>query len=225
MISIKNIIVSDPDSGKIILNDVSLEVTEGELIYIKGENGSGKSSLLNAITGNPGLKIDSGEIYYNNTDITKLESAEISRLGIFLVNQMPIEIPGLSLREFLRIIYNIHHEKKLPVFKFKKLIAEIAQSINYPTELLERNLNEGFSGGERKKTEILQMLVVEPKVVLLDEVDSGLDKDSRKIIFNALKVYALQNPKTSWIIVSHYDELEEYLGPSRVFEMEAGKLV
>ncbi len=159
-------------------------------------------------------------------DITELEPNERSLLGLFLANQYPMEIPGVSLMSYLRLIYNSRRpkEEQLPVFKFRKLIEERAEIINYPKHLLKRNLNEGFSGGEKKKTEILQMLVLEPKYVMLDEIDSGLDRNSVKEVFSGLAKFKEAYPYTSFIIITHYDKVQEYLKPDFVHEMVDGQL-
>ena len=224
MIKIDNITVVEKNSGKTILQNINFKVKNGDAVFIQGENGSGKSTLLNTIMGEPSLKVISGNIVFNRKIVNKLELQERSKLGIFLANQIPIEIPGVSLREFLRIIYNIHHSSKLPVFKFKKILEEKAKLINYPTNLLNRNLNEGFSGGEKKKTEILQLILIEPKLILLDEVDSGLDKKSRLNIFKGLSSYKKANPKSIWIIVSHYNEIQDYFNITKRIILKNGKL-
>ncbi len=225
MFQVNNITVKEKDSENYILKNISFEIDKGEVLYIQGPNGSGKSTLLSSITGYPDLEITEGSVFLNDVLINDLSIEERSKKGIFLANQSPISIPGLSLREYLRIIYNIHHSEKLPVFKFKKILEEIAQKINYPFELLSRNLNEGFSGGERKKTEILQLLLINPKVVLLDEVDSGLDKKSREIIFKGLDEFKNHNPESIWVVISHYDEIEKYIKPSKFLKLEKGEQI
>lgn len=160
-------------------------------------------------------------------DITEAEPNERSLAGVFLATQYPVEIPGVNLMQYLRLIYNARRPEgeKLPVFKFRQLIKEKAAIINYPEHLLSRNLNEGFSGGEKKKTEILQMLVVEPRYVLLDEIDSGLDKESVKEVFGGLQHIHELYPNMSFVIITHYDRAQEYLQPDFVHTMKDGELI
>ncbi|BCX14254.1 MAG: ABC transporter ATP-binding protein [Candidatus Dojkabacteria bacterium] len=161
-----------------------------------------------------------------DVDLTEAEPSERSLVGVFLANQYPVEIPGVNLMQYLRLIYNVRKSEndKLPFFKFKQLVSERARLINYPEHLLKRNLNEGFSGGEKKKTEILQMLVCEPRYVLLDEIDSGLDKESVQDVFKGLSLFHKQNPKTAFIIITHYDRVKEFLNLDFEHEMVNGKL-
>lgn len=159
------------------------------------------------------FELDEKHLKISSLDITKLSPTTKSHLGIFLANQYPVEIPGVGLSSFLRTIYNIHQpkEEQLPVFKFKKLLEEICEDLNYPTELLKRNLNEGFSGGEKKKTEILQMLILQPRYIFLDEIDSGLDKTSTKQVFETIARFKQKHPNSSITVITHYDHLESYL--------------
>jgi Fe-S cluster assembly ATP-binding protein len=253
MLKIENLKVALTEEKKEIIHGVSLEIKPGEVHLLNGNNGSGKSTLVNAIMGNPAFETISGQIKVigetyssfiiqqiddesfegtNNNlndstiNLTNLEPNERSLLGIFLANQYPMEIPGVSLMSYLRLIYNSRRpkEEQLPVFKFRKLVEDRANIINYPKHLLKRNLNEGFSGGEKKKTEILQMLILEPRYVMLDEIDSGLDRNSVKEVFSGLSNFKQAYPKVSFIIITHYDRVQEYLKPDFVYEMVEGKL-
>ena len=253
MLKITNLQVSLAEEKKEILKGIDLHINQGEIHVLSGRNGSGKSTLVNTIMGNPAFEIKGGEIsieqetfekeifeefdsenykdfvHFKNgkydIKINELESNERSMLGIFLATQYPPEIVGVNLSNYLRLIYNKRRKEKLPVFKFKKVLEEKAEIINYPKELLQRNLNEGFSGGEKKKTEILQMLLLEPRYVMLDEIDSGLDKQAVKEVFEALKKVHIENPQTSFIIITHYDKYAEYLKPDYIHEMQSGKIV
>jgi Fe-S cluster assembly ATP-binding protein len=160
-------------------------------------------------------------------DLTGAEPNERSLAGIFLANQYPIEIPGVSLMQYLRLIYNVRKKdkEKLPFFKFKQLVKERAKIINYPLHLLKRNLNEGFSGGEKKKTEILQMILLEPRYILLDEIDSGLDKESVEDVYKGILDFSTEHPDSAFVIITHYDKVEKYLKPTHIHEMVDGKLV
>lgn len=185
---------------------------------------SPKSRVQSPNVQNPKSKLQNSNKKIN-LDLSEAEPDQKSLAGIYLASQYPIEIPGVNLTNFLRLIYNVRQAKDLPVFKFKKLLEEKARVINYPEHLLKRNLNEGFSGGEKKKTEILQMLVLEPRYVLLDEIDSGLDKHSVKEVFGGLASIKEVFPHTAFVIITHYDKAQEYLQPNYVHEMVEGKLV
>jgi Fe-S cluster assembly ATP-binding protein len=252
MLKINNLSVKLSENNKEILQGITIEINPGEIHLINGNNGSGKSTLVNAIMGNPSFEITKGSVTLENENysefvfeklknddeeivevinkdvinITNLEPNAKSLLGLFLANQYPMEIPGVSLTNYLRLIYNIRRskEEQLPVFKFRKLLEEKASLINYPKHLLARNLNEGFSGGEKKKTEILQMLILEPRYIMLDEIDSGLDRNSVKEVFEGLAKFKEINPKTSFIVITHYDKVQEYLKIDHTHEMESGKL-
>lgn len=248
MLRIEDIHINLTEGNQEIVKGVTLEFKPGEVHLLNGKNGSGKSTLVNTIMGNPVYTITSGSIKIineqysdfiiskldeelvdenKNIDLTSMEPNERALTGIFLANQYPIEIPGVSLSSYLRLIYNSRREKseQLNVYKFKNFLKSRAEIIQYPEALLQRNLNEGFSGGEKKKTEILQMLVLEPKYIMLDEIDSGLDKQSVKEVFEGLVKFKELFPKTCFIIITHYDKAQEYLKPDYVWEMAQGKLI
>lgn len=247
MLKVENLFVNLTEGNKEIVKGVSLEFNPGEVHFLNGKNGSGKSTLVNTLMGNPMYTVTSGSIKLKNEqssqfikskidnelidvegniDMTFMEPNERSLLGIFLANQYPIEIPGVSLSSYLRLIYNSRRAKEdqLNVYKFKQLLKERADIINYPVALLQRNLNEGFSGGEKKKTEILQMLILEPSYIMLDEIDSGLDKQSVKEVFEGLVNFQKIFKKSCFIIISHYDKVLEYLKPDYVHELSNGQL-
>jgi Fe-S cluster assembly ATP-binding protein len=244
MLKFKNLSVSLSSTNKEILKNINLEINPGEVHLLSGRNGSGKSTLVNTTMGNPSFEVTKGEITLVNEKYTreiiekidvefikdnsfilsKLEPNERSLLGIFLANQYPVEIPGVNLSSYLRMIYNTRRSKEnaLSVFKFKQLLEEKASLINYPLELLKRNLNEGFSGGEKKKTEILQMLILEPRYVMLDEIDSGLDKHAVKEVFEGLLKFKELFPKSAIIIITHYERFREYIQPDYIHEIDKG---
>lgn len=248
MLRINNIHINLTEGNKEIVKGVSIDFKPGEVHLLNGKNGSGKSTLVNSVMGNPTYKIVDGEISIigevfseftkskldeefvdkdGNITITSMEPNERSLSGIFLANQYPMEIPGVSLASYLRLIYNSRREKseQLNVYKFKQFLKQRAEIINYPENLLTRNLNEGFSGGEKKKTEILQMLILEPRYVMLDEIDSGLDKQSVKEVFEGLVNFKKIFKETCFIIITHYDKAQEYLKPDYIHEMSEGRLI
>jgi len=230
MLKITNLHAKLADENKEILTGVNLTVNSGEVHVIQGVNGSGKSTLAAVLTGHPGFKITEGTIELIGEDspetilLNDLEADQRALAGIFLANQYPMEIPGVNLSNFLRLAYNARQEKDVPVFKFRKLLKERAALINYPEHLLDRNLNEGFSGGEKKKTEILQLAVLEPRYAILDETDSGLDKQAITDVFNGINKIREMNPQMAFIVITHYEKVFDYIKPQFVHIMEAGKL-
>ena len=218
----KNLNVSTKDNLD-ILHNINLNVNEGEVVVIMGPNGSGKSTLANILMGNPNYKIDSGEIIYNNEKINELSPDERARKGIFLSFQYPAEISGVTISNFLRTALSSIKGEKISIISFKKLLREKMQMLKIDEKFADRYLNEGFSGGEKKKTEILQMFVLEPKLCILDETDSGLDVDSLKIVGEG--VNKLKDGKRSFLIITHYNRILDYIKPNRVYVMKKGKVV
>ena len=218
----KNLNVSTKDNLD-ILHNINLHVNEGEVVVIMGPNGSGKSTLANILMGNPNYKIDSGEIIYNNEKINELSPDERARKGIFLSFQYPAEISGVTISNFLRTALSSIKGEKISIISFKKLLRKKMQMLKIDEKFADRYLNEGFSGGEKKKTEILQMSVLEPKLCILDETDSGLDVDSLKIVGEG--VNKLKDGKRSFLIITHYNRILDYIKPNRVYVMKKGKVV
>ncbi len=221
MIEIKNLNVKS--GKKEILKGVNLKLVKGKAYVLMGPNGSGKTTLANVLMGNPKYKISSGEILFNKKNITKLPTNERAKKGFFLSFQFPVEIPGVTISNFLRTAYNSIKEKRISFLDFKRLLEEKARELNINKKFLERYLNENFSGGEKKKMEILQMLVLNPKFIILDETDSGLDIDSLKIISKAIKKFIDKN-KTI-LIITHHKKILDYIKPDKVFIMVDGKIV
>ena len=209
--------------GKDILFGINLNVNKGEVHVIMGPNGSGKSTLANALVGNPEYSIDGGEILLEGEKINKLEVDERAKKGIFLSFQIPQEIPGLSLFDFLKAAKEAVTGEKVSILKFHKQVKEKMEKIKFDASYLKRELNVGFSGGEKKKSEIIQMAVLEPKLAILDETDSGLDRDATKIVFESLK--AIKTKDSSLIIITHYNKVLEYLNPDFVYIIMEGKLI
>ena len=224
-LKIKNLNASI-DSTK-ILNDFSLNVEEGEIHAIMGPNGSGKSTLANVIAGNEDYTIDSGEIIFKDKNIFDFNIEERSHLGLFLAFQYPIEIPGVNITPFLRAALNSklknNNEKEIDNLNFSKLLREKASQLGIDIEMLKRPLNVGFSGGEKKRYEILQMSILNPALSIFDETDSGLDIDALKIVTDGIS--NLKNKNNSFIIITHYRKLLDYIKPDYVHVMKEGKII
>lgn len=235
-LQIKNLKVQA--GGKEILKGVNLEVRAGEVHVVMGPNGSGKSTLANVIAGNPMYKVHSGQITVNGKNITKLSPDKRAKLGIFLGFQNPIEIPGVSVFNVIRKASSnqkpeIKKKKtrigQLPignsVSAFRQELLEYASSLKLSNDHLSRSFNEGFSGGEKKRNEILQMLALSPKLVILDEIDSGLDVDGLKLVAGALKKFTIDNPQSSLILITHYARILKYIKADFVHVMTDGQIV
>lgn len=223
ILNVKDLAVKVGDKN--ILNGVNLQVDAGEIHAIMGPNGSGKSTLAQFIAGNPGYLVDGGEVVFDGENIVDMVPNERAKLGIFLSFQYPLEIPGVNVASFLRMIYNKRFGENVSPVKFRGLLEEKMKLIDMKSEFSERYLNEGFSGGEKKGMEILQMLVLEPKLVILDEVDSGLDVDALKSVANGVNWLRRKNPETAFIIITHYARILNYIKPDRVHIMQNGKIV
>jgi Fe-S cluster assembly ATP-binding protein len=225
ILSIKNLAASV--DGNQILKGVNLEIKAGEVHAIMGRNGSGKSTLSKVITGHPDYEITGGEIIYQGQDLSALEPHERALAGIFLAFQYPLEIPGVSNLDFLRIAYNAKRKylglEELDTFDFEDLIQEKLDVVKMNPAFLERSLNEGFSGGEKKRNEILQMAILEPTLSILDEIDSGLDIDALRIVSEGVNF--LKNPNNATLVITHYQRLLNYIIPDHIHVMYDGKIV
>ena len=217
MLEIKNLHASTED-GLEILKGISLKVNKGEIVVLMGPNGSGKSTLGNVIMGSPNYKIDSGEILFDGKNINNIKPDERAKMGIFLSFQYPAEISGVTISNFLRTALSSLRGKKIDLIYFKELLKEKMNLLNIDDKFSSRYLNEGFSGGEKKKTEILQLAVLEPKFAILDETDSGTDVDSLKIIANGINKIKEKNNMTC-LIITHYSRILNYMKPDRVVLM------
>ena len=209
---------------KEIVKGINLEIKEGEIAALMGPNGSGKSSLANVIMGNPKYKVTKGSISYKGKNVLELKVNERAKLGLFLSFQYPFEVPGLSVSNFLRTAYISLNNKKISVIEFKKLLEEKMNLLKMDKSFSTRYLNEGFSGGEKKRMEILQMAVLNPKLAIIDEVDSGADIDSLKIMANGIKILNKEN-NMSTLIITHYNRILKYIKPDKVYIMMDGKIV
>ena len=213
--------------GKEILRGISLTVNKGEVHAIMGPNGSGKSTLAKILAGHPAYEVTKGEVLYEGRNLLELAPDERAREGVFLAFQYPVEVPGVSNAQFLRLAYNEkrkhHGEEELDPLEFKDLLTERAKIVEMDAGLMSRSVNEGFSGGEKKRNEILQMAVLEPKLAVLDETDSGLDIDALRIVADG--VNKLRTPDNAIILVTHYQRLLNYIVPDRVHVLYRGRIV
>ena len=225
MLSIKNLHAKVEE--KQILKGINLEVKPGEVHAIMGPNGSGKSTLASVLAGREDYEVTDGSITYLGKDLLELETEERAREGIFLAFQYPVEIPGVSTTNFLKTAINqireYRGEKPLDAVNFLKMMKEKMKLVDIDQSLLSRALNEGFSGGEKKRNEIFQMAMLEPKLAILDETDSGLDIDALKIVANG--VNALKNSDNATIVVTHYQRLLDYIVPDFVHVLYKGRIV
>ena len=213
--------------NKKILKGLSLNVNEGETHAIMGPNGSGKSTLSYMLAGRDGYELDNGSITFDNIDLTPLAPDERSNLGLFLAFQYPVELPGVSSTNFLREIFNSRKkylgENELSHLDFIKLLRKVAENLSIKDEMLKRYVNFGFSGGEKKRFEILQMALLNPKISVLDETDSGLDVDALKIVSEG--VNNLKDKKNAVVVITHYQRLLDYIKPDIVHIMSDGKII
>lgn len=209
--------------GKEILKGITLAVDKGEVAALMGPNGAGKSSLGNALMGHPRYKIDSGSVLLGGKDISSLSPTDRAKLGLFLSFQYPSEIPGVSVEGFLRAAYNSVKQKKLGVMEFHRMLLEKMSSLGISPEFASRHVNEGFSGGEKKRMEILQFSVLQPQMAILDETDSGLDIDSLKTVAAGIK--AMSNVDVGILLITHYQRILNYIKPDKVYVMMDGRIV
>jgi Fe-S cluster assembly ATP-binding protein len=225
MLTIKNLHVSI--DGKEILKGINLEINAGEVHAIMGPNGTGKSTLASVITGREGYEVTEGEVIYQGNDLLELSTEERALEGIFLGFQYPVEIPGVSMTNFLRTAINEHRKytglDPIPVVEFMAKMEEKRKLLEIHDRLTSRSVNEGFSGGEKKRNEIFQMAMLEPKLAILDETDSGLDIDALKVV--AKGVNALKTKENATLIITHYQRLLDYIVPDFVHVLNDGKIV
>jgi Fe-S cluster assembly ATP-binding protein len=213
--------------GKEILRGINLSINKGEIHAIMGPNGSGKSTLAKILAGHPAYVVTEGEVLYEGRNLLELAPDERAREGVFLAFQYPVEVPGVSNAQFLRLAYNEKRkhlgEEELDPLEFKDLLAERAKVVEMDAGLMSRSVNEGFSGGEKKRNEILQMAVLEPKLAVLDETDSGLDIDALRIVSEG--VNKLRTPENAVVLVTHYQRLLNYIVPDQVHVLYKGRIV
>ena len=225
LLEIKNLEVSINENQ--ILKNLNLTVNHGEIHAIMGPNGSGKSTFSKVLAGHPAYAVRNGDVLFKGLSILDLEPEERSHLGIFLAFQYPIEIPGVSNEDFLRLAYNskqkFYNKPEVDPLEFLAIINEKLNFVNMSSSFLSRNVNEGFSGGEKKRNEILQMILLDSELSILDETDSGLDIDALKIISNGINKF--MSPQKSIILITHYQRLLDYIKPDYVHVMQDGKII
>jgi Fe-S cluster assembly ATP-binding protein len=213
--------------GTPILKGIDLKIEPGEIHAVMGPNGSGKSTLANVLVGRPGYEVTGGEILFEGRDLMEMEPEIRAREGIFLAFQYPVEIPGVGNSYFLKSALNAVREhqglSQLDAFDFLNLSKEKMELVEMPEDLMNRAVNEGFSGGERKRNEVLQMLLLEPKLCILDETDSGLDIDALRVVAGG--VNAMRSPERSMLIITHYQRLLDYIVPDHVHVLSGGRIV
>jgi Fe-S cluster assembly ATP-binding protein len=225
LLEVKNLHVSINDNE--ILKNFNLKINQGEIHAIMGPNGSGKSTFSKVLAGHPAYSIMDGNIFFKGLSILDLEPEQRSHLGIFLAFQYPIEIPGVSNEDFLRLAYNskqkFYNKPEVDPIEFFTIINEKLKLVNMSPVFLSRNVNEGFSGGEKKRNEILQMILLDSELAILDETDSGLDIDALKTI--SIGINNFMNPSKAILLITHYQRLLDYINPTYVHVMQDGKIV
>ena len=225
MLEIKNLHATV--NGKEILKGVDLTVKKGEVHAIMGPNGSGKSTLASVITGNPAFEVTKGKVIYEGVDLLELSPEERAGAGVFLSFQYPVEIPGVSMVNFMRAAINEQRKycglEPVSATEFLRLMREKKELVEMDSQLTNRSVNEGFSGGEKKRNEIFQMAMLEPKLAILDETDSGLDIDALRIVANG--VNKLKTPENASIVITHYQRLLDYIIPDFVHVLHNGKII
>lgn len=223
MLSIKNIDVLV--EKKSVLKNFSLDIDKGSIHVIMGPNGVGKSTLSRVIMGDNNYKIENGSITFNGEDITNMSTDMRSRFGIFLAMQYPLEIDGVSNQDFLRTAMSSHQEKNVGLYDFIVNCEKAVEELKMDKNLIHRSLNVGFSGGEKKKNEVLQIKLLKPKFIILDEIDSGLDVDSLKIVANNIVKYKEENKDTAILIITHLTKILEYIKPDYVHVLGDGHIL
>src|SRR5438270_1207690 len=224
-LEIRNLHVNADD--KAILRGVELTVSKGEIHALMGPNGSGKSTLANVIMGHPNLEVTDGQIIFKGEDITEIATDERARMGLFMAFQYPVAVPGVAVTKYLRTVLNAHRESRgeqpIPLKEFRQTVEAAMKLVSVPREFSSRYLNEGFSGGEKKRMEILQLALQKPRLAVLDETDSGLDIDALRVVANG--VNAVAGPEMGVLIITHYQRILHLVKPSHVHVMYRGQIV
>jgi Fe-S cluster assembly ATP-binding protein len=224
-LEIRNLHVSA--EGKEILKGLDLDVSRGQIHALMGPNGSGKSTLANAIMGHPAFEVTEGEIHFDGEDITEADPEERSRMGLFMAFQYPVAVPGVTVAKYLRMIVNAHREARgedeVKLKDFRKLTEEAMELVNIPRDFSSRYLNDGFSGGEKKRMEVLQLAMLNPRMAVLDETDSGLDIDALRVVAEGVNRFA--GPELGVLIITHYQRILHLVKPDVVHVLFEGRLV
>src|SRR5688572_23427212 len=227
MLEINNLHVKLRDEDRTILHGLTLSVKPGEVHAVMGPNGSGKSTLSYVLAGRAGYEVTEGSVTYKGEDLLAMEPAERAAKGVFLAFQYPVEIPGVATMQFLRVALNSQRkfrgEPEISMPEFIRLVRERADTLAVSQEMLKRPVNVGFSGGEKKRAEILQMAVLEPALCVMDETDSGLDIDALRVVANG--VNGLRSPERAMIVITHYQRLLDYIVPDHVHVLSKGRIV
>ncbi len=227
VLKIQNLSAKVAEEELEILKSFDMELNEGEVHAIMGPNGSGKSTLANVLAGHPGYEVTEGSVLFNGEEILDMEANERSKAGMFLAFQYPVEIPGVSIANFLRTAVQSHLEEgeELDLFDFQDDLMEKMELLEMDVSFAERPVNDGFSGGEKKRNEILQMAMLKPSLAIMDETDSGLDIDALKVVARGVNTLAEENPKMTVLLITHYQRLLDYIKPDFVHVMVDGKIV
>jgi len=220
---IRNLHAKIADSDKEILRGIDLEVSRGEIHAIMGPNGSGKSTLSHVLMGHPGYEVTAGDVTFDGTDVLELEADERSKLGLFLCFQYPYAVPGVTVANFLRTAVNAHRDEPIRIPEFRKQMEEAMKLLEVDKKMSSRYLNDGFSGGEKKRLEILQLAMLKPAMAILDETDSGLDIDALQVVARGVKHHI--GADMGAIVITHYQRILNYITPSHVHVLIDGRIV
>ncbi|MBA2245755.1 MAG: Fe-S cluster assembly ATPase SufC [Gemmatimonadetes bacterium] len=225
LFTITNLHAEVAEEGTEILRGLDLEMRAGEIHAIMGPNGSGKSTLAKVISGHPAYEVTEGEILYRGESVLDMEPDERARAGIFLAFQYPVEVPGVSIANFMRTALNAKRGEEIDIFDFHDLLVEKMGMLEMETAFAERSVNEGFSGGEKKRNEILQLAMLEPTLALMDETDSGLDIDALKIVSQGINRIKREKPEMAVLLITHYQRMLNYITPDFVHVMVEGRII
>jgi Fe-S cluster assembly ATP-binding protein len=225
LLRISNLHVEIAEGGTEILRGVDLEIHEGEIHAIMGPNGSGKSTLAKVISGHPAYEVTDGEILFRDESVLDMEPDERAQAGIFLAFQYPVEIPGVSIANFMRTAINARRGEEIDIFDFQDLLVEKMEMLEMDPVFAERSVNEGFSGGEKKRNEILQLAMLEPTLAVMDETDSGLDIDALKVVSAGINKIKGQTSGMALLLITHYQRMLNYVQPDFVHVMVEGRIV
>jgi Fe-S cluster assembly ATP-binding protein len=223
LLEVRNLWVKLPDEEEFILRGFELTVHAGEVHALMGPNGSGKSTLAKVLAGHPGYEVTEGEVLFNGENLLEMEPDERARAGLFLAFQYPMEVPGVTIANFLRLAYQRRFNKEVKYTEFYKILLQHLKRLEMDASFAARPVNEGFSGGEKKRFEIVQMSLLEPTLAVLDETDSGLDIDALKVVANG--VNAMRSPERAFLVITHYQRILNYITPDYVHVMVDGRIV